>query len=214
MSILAEKSSIEYTMQSLGFHVNRRSDAQQFVDTRDKCAHASGFIQYNERDVENHFIKVLDYMGQISDKNKSSVQNMFELTLKEFWVSDSFSRLSSAEKAAKMISQLKLSAIDISYILQIDKARIFSGFPESSYMISFIILMTVFIINSSTRDGSTSVDLNDGYLQEELSAYLLPLSSEDFSKIEIELEDEMNALEQAYGTMSYAEFIKLREKVA
>lgn len=208
MSILPEKSSIDFTMQSLGFHVNKRSDVQQFVDTRDKCAHASGFIQYNDRDVENHFNKVLEYMDQISEKTKSSVQNMFELTLKEFWQSESFNRISSAEKAEKIIGQLKLSPIDISHILQVEKARILKDFDANSYKISYIIITTVMLIKAGAKDGKTSIELDDRYLFEELSSLIATISSEEFSTIEIELEDEMNVLEQSYGTISYSELLR------
>lgn len=208
MSILPEKSSIDFTMQSLGFHVNKRSDVQQFVDTRDKCAHASGFIQYKDRDVENHFIKVLEYMEQISEKTKLSVQNMFELTLKEFWQSDSFSRISSAEKAEKIISQLKLSQVDISHILQVEKAKTLKDFDDNSYKLSYIIITAVMLIKAGTKDGKTFLEFDDGYLFDQLSSLLTTISSEGFSKIEIELEDEMNVLEQTYGTLSYTEFLR------
>ena len=213
MSILGEKSSIDYTMQSLGFHVNRRSDAQQFVDTRDKCAHASGFIQYSGREVENHFIKVLEYMVQISEKNKSTIESMFEMTLREFWSSDSFNRISSAEKAEKMICQLKLSAIDVSSILQIDRSRILNAYEGNSYTISYIIIMTVLIIKAGSIDGCTSIDLDGGYLEQEMTVFLQTLSTTEFSNVEIELEDEMNLLEQTYGTISFTDLIKKNKEL-
>ena len=207
MSILKEKDSIAYTMDSLGFHPNKKSDVQQFVDTRDKCAHASGFIQYNERDVENHFKKVIEYMEQISIKTKPIVQSMFELTLKEFWNSDSFNRLSSAEKAEKIIGQLKLSPADITHILEIDKEQILNDYKSISFLISYVSVMSVLMIRAGTKEGETAIELGNGYLFEELTKHLSKLSSDEFAKIEIELEDEMNALEQANGTISYGEFM-------
>jgi hypothetical protein len=215
MSILKEKDSIAFTMDSLGFHTNRKSDVQQFVDTRDKCAHASGFIQYSERDVENHFIKVLEYIEQISDKSKISVQRMFELTLKDFWGADSFKRLTSAEKAGKIISQLRLSQADIMYIFDIDNERLIHGYEGLSYSLSLIIVKSVLLIRAGLENEYNDVDPEKGYLFVEISKLLSKITEEEFVGIEIEFEDEMNYLEQAYGTIPYSEVIKeLNFKVA
>lgn len=68
MSILPEKNAIEHTMGVLGFHINHQSDVQNLVDIRDKCAHASGIIQYSCEDVKYHVTRALSYADRILAK--------------------------------------------------------------------------------------------------------------------------------------------------
>ncbi|HEX3045319.1 MAG TPA: hypothetical protein VHY08_11215 [Bacillota bacterium] len=206
MSILPEKVAIDNAMNALGFHVNHRSAVQNFVDARDKCAHASGIIQYTESDIQYHMIKALDYAGRIQDKTKQHIQSQFMIGVKEYWDGDNKYKL-SVDFAEELMKRLKLSPKEIEQLFEIDKTLLLSGVPkesklstEISYYMILSVLQSQYIENTSDYALIVPVD----WLFINLRDFWRKLSDVEKTSIEVELEDELNASKERYSTVSFS----------
>jgi len=215
MSILKEKEAIDYTMNALGFHANRRSDVKGFVETRDKCAHASGFIQYDNQKVKTHFLEVLDYVKQIFDKTKNNVRKVFIFALHNYWDSDRYDSYLSVEQTAKIIKQLGCSPAEILYVLETDKKEMLDGHKESTYQLSYIIIKIVLKKYLQNNFEYAIEDIDEDLELNQLLDFLKSLPPSDYMEIEIELEDELAAVNEFYNLEKYQEIldeIRLIEK--
>ena len=208
VSEIPEKDVINQTMNILKFHANRRTDVQHFVDTRDNCAHACGFIQYNEDKVETHFNDVLEYVEQIHNKTKVSVKNEYIKDLHEYWDSESYSNYLSVEQATRMIKTMGLSPADILFLLSLDMDTVLGERSELTYFISYFIVRVVFKAYLVEQSFLTSIEYDCSDEIEQLKQYLLHLSSTDYKAIEIELEDEIVTTNQFYNLTFNDDFIE------
>ena len=208
ISEIPEKDVIDNTMNVLRFHVNRRSDVKNFVDTRDKCAHASGYIQYNADKVKTHFDNVLEYVEQIHNKSKESVFNSFLKVLHEYWDSDSYSSYLSVEQATRIIKTMGLSPSDILYIQSIDIDIVLNGRTQGTYLISYYIIQIVLkaYIVDNYYQASDEYDCTDEI--DQFKKHLLTLEFKDYADIEIELEDEVQAINEFYAYTLVDDFME------
>ena len=208
VSDIPEKDVIDQTMNVLRFHVNKRSDVQNFVDTRDKCAHASGFIQYNEDKVKTHFSDVLEYVEQIHNKTKASVKNEYIKGLHEYWKSESYSNYLSVEQATRMIKTMGLSPADILFLLSLDIDTVLEERTKITFYISYFIVRVVFKAYLVEQSYLTSIEYDCSEEIEQLKQYVSNLNSTDYKAIEIELEDEIVTINQFYSSTFNEDFIE------
>lgn len=76
LSEISEKELIS-ALKPLGFHSNRIKDVEQFVDRRDNCAHASGFVQYTESKIEQYINDEFEFIKEVDVKLKTILKNSF-----------------------------------------------------------------------------------------------------------------------------------------
>ncbi len=76
LSVVPEKEVIPF-LNHFGFHQNQTKQFSSSVDWRDNCAHASGFIQYNKKDVDRNIEQILAYIMDIEAKNKTNMSRLF-----------------------------------------------------------------------------------------------------------------------------------------
>lgn len=65
-STIPEQTFIDSYLGVFSWHANKRSEVKEFVDKRDRCAHNSGFIQYDQEAVGKYFDDVLKNIEKIA----------------------------------------------------------------------------------------------------------------------------------------------------
>lgn len=121
-SIIPEKTVIDQYLSLFSWHINKRDTVKTFVDTRDKCAHASGFIQYQKDGAERYFLEVIEQAEKISIANKSNtIQTFYNRLNSLLQDSDMLNARTACENALSEMQELKLSCKDIQYILEADE---------------------------------------------------------------------------------------------
>ncbi len=76
LSVVPEKEVIPF-LNHYGFHQNKTKQFSSPVEWRDNCAHASGFIQYGNTDVNQNIQQVINYIDEIEKKNNQNITRIF-----------------------------------------------------------------------------------------------------------------------------------------
>lgn len=84
LSIIGEQSFIDEYMQVYSFSANRRNEAKNLIEIRDRCAHASGEIQYTFEDMDSKFQEYHKQMEVVFNKHKVEVEKAFIKDYQEF----------------------------------------------------------------------------------------------------------------------------------
>lgn len=202
-SIIPEKTMIDQYLSIHSWHINKKDKVKGFVDTRDNCAHASGFIQYQLTDAERYFQDVIEYAQKISHANKPNVLSMFFKLFECFLTSpEEFNSKSIGEFISDKIREVKLSYVEFVYILKepmpsyivVDESGIF----KVSYYFAMLQLQSEYIEHISAVSLPNELGLADSYFVDELYLLIETLDSDKRGILQVQLEDELEYL-TAYG---------------
>lgn len=191
-SIIPEQTVIDQYLSLFSWHVNKRTVVKAFVDTRDKCAHASGFIQYQKDGAERYFLDVLEQAEKISVANKLNISKMFYDRLdKILHNTDLLNARTACENALSEIEVLKLSCKDIQYILGAEEPEAvkydISGILKIFYYFTMLQLHSEYLNNTS----ESLLEFSDNYFADLLYMFLETCSPETIEKLQVQIEDEI-----------------------
>ena len=200
-SIIPEKTMIDQYLSCVySWHLNKRDAVKIFVDKRDNCAHASGFIQYQQADTERYFQDVLEYAQKISDADKPNILSMFFKHLEIFLTKpEEFNAKSAGEFTFNKVREMRLSYIDITYILTSPTPKcIFedeSCILKVAYYFTMIQLHSSYIEYLSNASLPNNLSLDDSYFTNQLYLLLETIDSDKRSTLQVQLEDELEYLQ-------------------
>lgn len=203
-SIIPEKTVIDQYLSLYSWHINKRDTVKAFVDTRDKCAHASGFIQYQKDAAERYFIEVIEQAEKISNASKSNTiqtfYNRFDSLLQD---SDMLNARTACENVFSEIQELKLSCRDIHYILNADEPDAVksddSGILKVFYFFTMIQMHSEYIGNSSEY----FLELPDSHFVDLLYIFIDTCASETKEMLRVQIEDELTQLDSRGCNLDY-----------
>lgn len=190
MSIIPELTTIDNFLSVFKWHINKKDAVKEFVNKRDRCAHASGFIQFEKDNMERHLQDVLDYAEKISFEIKNSVQVRFCKDLEEYFKADYFKTSLSAEYVDIILKGKKYSVKDIKYIFELDTLKVVNedelGDIKVAYYFIMLALQEKYAVNTSKYELTQSVD----YYENQLYFFIDSLDEEKYEKLQIQIEDE------------------------
>lgn len=203
-SIIPEQTVIDQYLSLFSWHVNKKNTVKALVDTRDKCAHASGFIQYQKNDAERFFLDVLDHTKKISSANITNICNIFFERLNTVLQdSDQLNARTSGENSLSELRELKLSCRDIKYILESNIPEIVmidaSGIFKIFYYFGMIQLHSNYLNNAAEPD----LAFNENYFVDQLYMFLETCEPEIKESLRIQIEDEIIFLDTHNCTLDY-----------
>lgn len=189
----------KYLVGVLGMHSNDKDDVQGFVNKRDHCAHASGFVQYRQKNVERYCQDVLEYAQKISSTNKSSIVSIFFKHLENFLTDqDEFDSKSTGEFIFDKIRELKFSYIDITYVLKDQMPRYItddeSCILKVAYYFSMIQLHSEYLEYISASSLPNGLGIDDSYFVNKLFLLLETISGDKRAILQVQIEDELEYL--------------------
>ncbi len=198
-SVIPEKTMIDQYLGVHSWHANKKNTVKGFVDKRDNCAHASGFVQYNESESERIYLDVLDQAQKISQANKTNIIRIIQERLISFFQNaDEFNAKTSCEFIFDLIREIKLSPCDISYVLSADTPKIVtddnSGILVVAYYFALLQLHSEYLQSSFEN----LLNFPDEYFVDKLYLYLDTLDPDKKQALQVQVEDEIAYLE-SYG---------------
>ncbi|MHB8276824.1 MAG: hypothetical protein ACYDIA_04105 [Candidatus Humimicrobiaceae bacterium] len=198
-SIIPEKTMIDQYLSIHSWHVNKKDKVKGFVDTRDNCAHASGFIQYQQPDADRYFQDVIEYAHKISDANKPNILSMFFTLLKCFLTTpEEFNAKSTGEFIFDKIREMKLSFVESVYILKEPMPSYItsdeSGILKVAYYFAMLQLHSEYLEHISVVSLPNELGLADTYFVDELYLLIETLDNEKRGTLQVQLEDELDYL--------------------
>jgi len=200
-SVIPEKTMIDQYLGVHSWHANKKNTVKGFVDKRDNCAHASGFVQYNESESERIYLDVLDQAQKISQANKTNIIRIIQEHLVSFFKNDDeFNAKTSCEYVFDLIRDIKISPCDISYVLSSDTPKIvtddISGILVVAYYFALLQLHSEYLQSSIEN----LLNIPDEYFVDKLYLYLDTLDPDKKQALQVQVEDELDYL-NAYGTI-------------
>jgi hypothetical protein len=200
-SIIPEKTMIDQYLSSIySWHLNKRDAVKAFVDKRDNCAHASGFVQYRKADAERYFQDVLEYTQKISKANKPNIVLMFFEQLKSYLEnSDEFNSKTTGEFVFDKVKDIKLSYIDITYILKEPIPQYISDDESCMFKVAYYFAMmqlhSLFLQHISTTSLSDDLSMDEFYFSDQLYLLMETIDSDKRATLQIQSEDELEYLQ-------------------
>ena len=119
-SIIPEQTFIDGYLGVFSWHANKRSEVKEFVDKRDRCAHNSGFIQYDQEAVGKYFDDVLKNIEKIALANAENIQSTFKSSIMRYINSPAFQTTSMGDFIQRELADKKYSYRDICAFLTLD----------------------------------------------------------------------------------------------
>lgn len=203
-SIIPEQTVIDQYLCLFSWHINKRDTVKSFVDKRDKCAHASGFVQYQKNGAERYFLDVLEQTENISTANKSNIIKTFydrlDSILQDRGLLDA---RTACENTLLEIQELKLSCRDITYILEADEPENVksdkSGILKVFYYFSMIQMHSEYIGNSLEY----SLGISDSHFIDLLYIFIDTCAPETKEMLRVQIEDELIQLDYHGCNLDY-----------
>ena len=198
-SVIAEQTVIDQYLSIFSWHTNKKNKVKGFVDTRDACAHASGFIQYQKDGTERYFLDVLEYVEKISAANKGNIIEIFTVKLKEYLTGDSFKGTLTGEYISNEILCTKYSVKNIEDILSLPIPEYIENNEAGDLMVAyyFAMLQLQSLYVDKTFEYQLGIDIN--YFLDKLYLYLSILEPDKREKLQVQLEDELTYLKDVIG---------------
>ncbi len=200
-SIIPEKTMIDQYLSIHSWHVNKKNAVKEFVDKRDNCAHASGFIQYDASESERIYLDVLDQAQKISQANKQNVVDIIQKKLIDFIKNeDEFNAKTSGEFISDLIREVKISPRDISYVLSADTPQIVTDDTSGIFIVAYFFAMLQLHSGYLQNSVENTLNIPDEYFADRLYLYLDTLDADRKLALQVQVEDEMEYL-NACGTL-------------
>jgi len=193
-SIIPELTTIDQYLSVFNWHVNKKNAVKEFVNKRDACAHASGFIQFHRDSSIRYFDDVLEYAEKISLANKQNVINIFLADFESYLGSDKFINSLSGEYITKKVAEIKYSPKDIGYILTSDIPKIISDDEMGDFKIAYYFSMLVLQTYYENNVFQCAPDFDRFRFINELYLFIETLDAEQYEKLQVQIEDELNYL--------------------
>lgn len=200
-SIISEKKMIDQYLSVHSWHVNKKKAIQEFVNKRDNCAHASGFIQYDESESERIYLDVLGQAQKISKANEQNIVNIIQTKLGDFFQNDNeFNSKTSGEFIFDLIRETKISPCDISYVLSADIPKIVTDDTSGIFIVAYYFAMLQLHSNYLQNSFENTLNIPDEYYVDKLYLYLHTLDTDKKLSLQVQVEDEITYL-NTYGTL-------------
>lgn len=119
VSVLGESDSFKF-FRLFNFHPNDIAKFSHPVEVRNHCAHASGKLHYNEKEIEEYVCKELEYISQIQQKSEPILKKMFIDFLRENWNPEKRPFSTSETAIDDFIRKNLFSIKDIEYLIRLD----------------------------------------------------------------------------------------------
>lgn len=119
ISVLGESDSFKF-FRLFNFHPNDIDKFSHPVEVRNHCAHASGKLHYNEKEIEEYICKELEYISQIQQKSEPILKKMFIDFLRENWNPENRPFSTSETAIDDFIRKNLFSIKDIEYLTRLD----------------------------------------------------------------------------------------------
>jgi len=212
-SVIPEQTVVDQYLCLFSWHPNKRSAVKAFVDTRDKCAHASGFVQFQKDGAERYFLDVIEQTEKISNANKSNIIKIFSEQLEALFMDRGLLDARTAcENALSVIQEFKLSCWDIHYILSADKPEAVksddSGILKVFYYFTMIQMHSEYIKNSSEY----FLELPDGHFVDLLYIFIDTCAPETKEMLRVQIEDELTHLDSRGCNLDYKKIRDLMQE--
>lgn len=188
-STIPEQTFIDSYLGVFSWHANKRSEVKEFVDKRDRCAHNSGFIQYDQEAVGKYFDDVLKNIEKIASANAENIQSTFKSSIMRYINSPAFQTTSMGDFIQRELADKKYSYRDICAFLTLD----ISALPLNK-KIAYLFAMIYFQEKCKQDNFQEYIDEGCDYIQQ-LSNLLSELSPEEQEQVRIQVEYEVEFLE-------------------
>lgn len=119
VSVLGESDSFKF-FRLFNFHPNDIAKFSHPVEVRNHCAHASGKLHYNAKEIEEYISKELEYIEQIQQKSETILKKLFVDFLNENWNPDKRTFSTAEDAVDDFIRKKLLSNKDIDYLIGLD----------------------------------------------------------------------------------------------
>lgn len=200
-STIPEKTMIEQYLSVHSWHANKKKTIKEFVDKRDNCAHASGFIQYDKSDSERIYLDVLEQAQKISKANEQNIVDIIQTELVNFFLNNSeFNAKTSGEFIFDLIREIKISPCDISYVLSADTPKIVTDDTSGIFIVAYYFAMLQLHSNYLQNSFENTLNIPDEYYVDKLYLYLHTLDTDKKLSLQVQVEDEITYL-NTYGTL-------------
>lgn len=191
-SVISEKDFINNFLGVFSWHKNKKSTYKEFVDKRDKCAHSSGFIQYDKDDVNNYFSSVLKNTEKISEAYKNYLVKIYKNALNGYLNSSSFENTTMVDYISHELADKKYSYRDVAELLNVK-------YPKNINQLKHILAINIAntFLSLTMEDAGYACDPNNSvYCIENLCSFWEGLLPEDRDNLQLQLEYEIEMLEE------------------
>lgn len=170
-------------------YIDRHSEVKEFVNKRDRCAHNSGFIQYDQEAVGKYFDDVLKNIEKIALANAENIQSTFKSSIMRYINSPAFQTTSMGDFIQRELADKKYSYRDICAFLTLD----IPDLPLSK-KIAYLFAMIYFQEKCKQDNFQEYIGEDCDYVQQ-LSNLLSELSTEEQEQVRIQVGYEVEFLE-------------------
>lgn len=188
-SIIPEQTFIDSYLGVFSWHANKRSEVKEFVNKRDRCAHNSGFIQYDQEAVGKYFDDVLKNIEKIALANAENIQSTFKSSIMRYINSPAFQTTSMGDFIQRELADKKYSYRDICAFLTLD----IPDLPLSK-KIAYLFAMIYFQEKCKQDNFQEYIGEDCDYVQQ-LSNLLSEISTEEQEQVRIQVGYEVEFLE-------------------
>lgn len=188
-SVIPEQTFIDCYLSVFSWHPNKRSEVKEFVDKRDRCAHNSGFIQYDQSAVEKYFDDVLRSVEKIALANTRNIQSTFKSSIMRYINGPTFQTTSMGDFIQRELANKKYSYRDICGFLTLDIPIL-----PLSKKIAYLFAMIYFQEKCKQDNFQEYIAADCDYIQQ-LSNLLSGLSPEEQEQVRIQVGYEIEFLD-------------------
>lgn len=193
-SIIPEQTVIDQYLSVFTWHVNKKNKVKGFVDTRDSCAHAIGFVQYQQDGAERYFLDVLEYASKICEANKRNIIRTFSTRFEQYLLDDSYAVTLTGEYISREILDAKYSVKNIEFILTSPMGDIISTDEMGDFTVAYYFAMIQMHSLYVNKTYEYLLPFNENYFSDKLYLYISMIDPEKREKLQIQLEDELDYL--------------------
>jgi hypothetical protein len=190
-SVIAEQTVIDQYLSIFSWHINKKNKVKGFVETRDACAHASGFIQYQKDGAERYFKDVLEYVEKISAANKLNIIEIFFERLKAYFTNDIFNATLTGEYISNEILYTKYSVKNIADILVLPMPDYIENNEAGDLTVAYYFAMLQLHSLYVEKAFEYQLKFDQSYYTDKLYLYISILEPEKRETLQVQLEDEL-----------------------
>lgn len=201
LSVIPEKEAVKF-LKCLYFHDNQLGDFFRTVDIRNNCAHASGFVQYRAKEIEDIVAKELEYIEKIQVKTERLLKKIFKDFLNENWNPDKRTFGSSEDAIDAFIRMNLLSFKDIEYLIRFDTPEL--GKKSDNKKIIYMKVLYLVFLSAAQK----FVDYDGSLFIKKLPILMHGFKEQSEVKIETLVNDEFSVLVQSLNDEDKKKFEK------
>lgn len=202
ISVLGESDSFKF-FRMFSFHPNDIDKFSHPVAVRNHCAHASGKLHYNAKEIEEYVSKELDYISQIQQKSEPILKKMFMEFLRENWNPEKRPFSTSETAIDDFIRKNLFSMKDIEYLIRLD----IPDLGKKSDNKKIIYMKALYMVFLST--AQKFIDYDGNLFIETLPIIMNGFKEQSEVKIETLVNDEFSVLVQSLNDEDKKKFEKI-----